>query len=717
MRPTILIFLLLFLSVAVGQQKDAVDFTEGHIRIEVIPDSSLIKGNVVYDFLVNRPADSIVISSRGLEITQIRLGKDELAYAQKGNQIIIPRSWERGSYKGLTIVYRAQPKQAVYFPGWHLNEQLLDDAALAREGGRQVWTQGQGKYSSSWVPSFDDMNEKVKFSLDIIFPSGYTVLANGKLTGTQDFTGKTLWKYRIKHPVSSYLLAFVAGHYDKKTVRTSSGVTVELYYYPDDRSRVASTYQHTREIFDYLEEEIGVKYPWANYKQVPVRDFLYAGMENVGVTVFSDTYMTDSIGVADKSYVNVNAHELAHHWFGNMVTEENGKHHWLQEGFATYYALLAERHLLGDDHYYWKLYDSFSKLSALSETGKGEALLDPGAGSITFYEKGAWALHMLKERTGEKAFRAGVKKLLTTHAFSNITTEDLISSMVMYTDADLEEFQKVWLESQEFPVEEALESLRKNEFIRRYTDCVSDNSPAVVLYNEYVGLLKEGIYYPLKHYVLKRAASWPGGLRDSLWNVALRAGDLKTRQGVALAADSISVHLKPGFETLLDDASYLTVQEALLKLWMAFPEDRERYLRSTAHLQGFEDKALRVLWLGLALFTPEFSEEAPDLFRELTSYTSPVYQFEVRQQAMNMLYQTGGFTRRSLRYLLEGTGHPAWQFSRFSKHMLDSLLVQQEARIQLRALLPELGEEEQSKLRMRLKNLDTDSGQSQPPRP
>lgn len=717
MKGYLYILFLLCISASWAQRSGSVDFTEGRIAIEVVPDSGLVRGEVVYDLKVLEATDSIVVSSRQLDISGVTLGGRALEFATRGNDLVLYHSWDKGIYRDLEIRYKAQPQQALYFSGWNLAESEILDEEFRNEGGRQVWTQGQGKYSSSWVPSFDDMNEKVVFSLDILFPSGFEVLANGKLKDKEQKGDKTLWKYRMKHPVSSYLLAFVAGKYRNTSFKTASGIPVSLYYYPSDSLKVEATYRHTKAIFDYLEEEIGVDYPWVNYKQVPVRDFLYAGMENVSLTLFSDAYMTDNIGSLDRSYVNVNAHELAHHWFGNLVTEINGTHHWLQEGFATYYALLSERHLYGDDHYYWRFYDTARKLAALSESGKGESLLDPGAGSLTFYEKGAWALHILRERVGDKAFKKAVRTLLESHAFENIETNDFLEALGAYTGADLDDFRREWLENKRFPEEEAMASLTRNNFIRSYVDHVKDSAPPVVLYNDYVRVLKGDAYYPLKQYLLRRAVSWPLALKDSLWSFALEQGDLRTRQGVALAADTITGHLKPHFETLLDDSSYITVQEALLKLWMAFPEHREAYLRKTAQLKGLEDRALRVLWLGLALFTPEFREEAPELFEELTAYTGPKYQFEVRQQALNMLFQTGGFTKASLLNLIGGTHHPSWQFSRFCKSMLDRLVVQPETRIQLRALLPELDEEKGELLRTRLDSTAVAPGATHSPRP
>lgn len=702
----ILVFIPFF---AGAQYTGKVDFTEGAIHIEIVPEKGQIAGEVTYQFKVHEKTDTLFISSRGLDITAVQWNAKELKYAVKGNDLTIFHPFEQGVYSDLTIQYKANPERAVYFPGFTTTTFSEDPVVVSGEGGRQVWTQGQGKYTSSWVPSFDDMNEKVIYTMEVLVPKGYELLASGQFKGKETLDDKTLWKYAMKKPVSSYLLAFVLGNYRKIERRSRSGVPLELYYYPSDSVEAKTTYAYSAEIFDFLEKEIGVPYPWKVYRQVPVRDFLYAGMENVTLTVFSDSFITDSIGFTDKNYVNVNAHELAHHWFGNLVTEESGKHHWLQEGFATYYALLAERELFGDDYYYWKLYNSALQLIRLSEDGKGEALLDPHAGSLTFYEKGAWALHSLKEKVGKKAFHLGVKEMLTTYGFKNVNTRIFLEILSKYTDNDLEEFRRQWLEAVEFPEEEVIKSLRKNSFISKYSDIQEDEASPVVVYNEYQQLLKEPWYFPLKQMLIRRATEWPEKLRDSLWLRALKSDDLYVRQGVAMAADTLSEPLKKPFEQLLTDRSYVTVQEALMKLWLTFPGERHGYLEQTKHITGFEDRSFRILWLGLALFTPEYEGDSLRFFEELQSYTGPGWQFETRQHAFEMLFEIGGITKRSLFNLIQGLDHPAWQFSRFCRTMLDRLVLKPEVRIQLRTIMPELDPALAERLRSKLDSIKLES--------
>ena len=384
-----------------AQIQDKVDFLHAQVWIEPEPVENRIHGTVTYQFEVIKDVDSVYLDAVNMDFSKVFIDGKKMDYVYDGKKITIKTDLKKGGQHDLSLAYVAKPKQTVYFLGW-------DDAVRNNE---QVWTQGQGKYTSHWLPSFDDMTEKVEFDLEITLEQAYTVIANGKLIKKEplpDSNGYT-WQFDMEKPMSSYLVGFAIGNYNKKTVESSSAIPIELYYEPTDVAKVEPTYRYTEAIFDFLETEIGVPYPWQDYKQVPVQDFLYAGMENTTCTIFSNQYVVDSIAFVDKNYVNINAHELAHQWFGNLVTETSSEHHWLHEGFATFYAYLAEKDIFGEDYFYWRLLETAKALERFSGDDNGEALRNPNAGSLTFYEKGAWALVMLEDRIGEEAFKKGIQ--------------------------------------------------------------------------------------------------------------------------------------------------------------------------------------------------------------------------------------------------------------------------------------------------------------------
>ena len=491
----------------------------------------------------------------------------------------------------------------------------------------------------------------------------------------------------MKEPMSSYLVAFAIGDFNKKELVSTSGIPIELYYKPSDSLKVEPTYRYSKQIFDFLETEIGVPYPWQNYKQVPVRDFLYAGMENTTATFFSEAFVVDSIGFNDRNYVNVNAHELAHQWFGDMVTETANEDHWLQEGFATYYALLAEKDIFGEDYYYWQLYQTAEQLKAMSDEGKGESLLNPKASSLTFYQKGAWALHILRDRIGDRAFKTAIKNYLEKYKFKNVSTEDFLNEVKAVSETDISDFEKNWLQQTAFQSEEAYQSLLKSLFIKKYFEVSSlraapiENkknqlNTALTFPNDFIG--QEAVYQLAGEAI-------PETL--SLYKKAFESNNLYVRQAVALSLQTIPNELKSEYESLLNDDSYVTMETALYQLWMQFPEKRAEYLNKTKGIEGFQNKNIRQLWLALALVTEGYeTTEKENYLKELKNYTSTDYSFEIREKAFEYINELQLWDLETLKNLVEASVHPTWRFSKPSKEMLNDLLQNEKYYEQIKVL-------------------------------
>ncbi|TQD39277.1 M1 family metallopeptidase [Haloflavibacter putidus] len=675
-----------------AQQLDKVDFLQLNAALEIFPEKELIQGDVELNFKILEATDSIYVDAKNMQATLQKGSTFDATLHLAKDKIWILGNFKKNKTYTLHFSYSVQPKQTMYFLGWDSG------------GSKQVWTQGQGKYTSHWLPSIDDVNDKLIFSIDYKIPKKLKLAANGKLVDTLVTANKKLWRYQMQKPMSSYLVAMAFGNYAYKTIEAENGTPLKLYYEPKDSLKVEPTYRYTKEIFDFLEAEIGVDYPWQNNKQVPVRDFLYAGMENTSLTIFSESFVTDSIGFIDRNYVNVNAHELAHQWFGNLVTETSSTHHWLQEGFATYYALLAEREIFGDDYFYYKLYQSAEQLRALSESGKGEALLNPKASSLTFYQKGAWALHILKEKIGKEAFTEAIRAYLKKYAYKNVTTDNFFTEVEKVSQTDLTEFKKNWMLQSAFQAREALESLKKSSFMREYLDLAALRTKT--LESKRIDLQK-ALSFPVNDYLGQEAvyqlASENTASVINLYKKAFASNNILVRQAIALRSNKIPKNLQTQYESLLEDASYLTKEKALLSLWQNFPRKRHEYLDKMRGIEGFRNKNIELLWLTLNLATPDYEPaKQQDYYNKLSGYTAPKYDYAVRENAFGYLYQINLFSVKNYKDLLQGTTHEVWRFRKFCRQLLAQLLSEQEHRAEIQALANDLPAKQQKYLEKQL---------------
>ncbi|SHI76939.1 aminopeptidase N [Arenibacter nanhaiticus] len=683
MKHLLYIVFLLVVCIVHGQHQDKVNFIKGKISLGIHPKNKSIQGSVNYSFTALEKVDSVFLDAKNMTFLSVLLNNKKVKFKADDQRLILYKKLKKNKTYTLDLNYKVQPKQAVYFIGW--------DSNLPN---KQVWTQGQGKYTSHWLPSFDDMTEKVVFDMEIRFDKDYKAIANGELQDTLTVDGIKTWRYSMDKPMSSYLLAFAIGDYEKKELFTATKVPVELYYYPQDSALVAPTYKYTQEIFDFFEKEIGVPYPWGNYKQIPVRDFLYAGMENTSATIFSDAYMIDSIAFNDRNFVNINAHEMAHQWFGNLVTQESSESHWLHEGFATYYALLAEKEIFGAEYYYWKLYESAKQLAELSAKGQGESLLDPTASSLTFYEKGAWALHIIRENIGETAFKEGVNQYLRKNSFKNTNIEAFLAEMALVSGKDLSLFKEQWLQEKIFPFSVAKGSLKKGsesllELFNLEQELITSQVNRSIAIQKYWN--KTAVPQFKSHLVKTYYKSLPQELIKEIFD----SNDIVLRQAIAIAAPEVPVGLKDEFESLLEDHSYITIEHVLYKLWINFPQDRSDYLLRTKEVVGLPSKNVRILWLTLALLTKDFEPHNKAVyFKELSGYTAPEFGMEVRQNAFQLLWDTIGFSDNNLLDLINASQHHSWQFKKFSQTMLKELMGHKEYRKRIIGLSEKLNEAE-----------------------
>lgn len=415
-----------------------VDMQHMKLELQLVPTDGKVIGDVTHTFItLQKDVSTIELDGPGIKINKASLDGAEVKFTTTLTKVIItcsPLAW--GSKHDLKLSYEATPKKGLYFIGWN------DPKNLSR---KQIWSQGQGIDNRHWIPFYDEMNDKLTTEMIVTFDSKYKVLSNGtKLSEKDNKNGTKTWHYKMMHPHAPYLVMLGVGEYDIKQSKSKSGVPMNFWYYPEYKDRVEWTYKYSEDMMNYFEKMIGVKYPWESYSQIPVQEFMYGAMENTTATIFGDFYHVDARAYIDRDYVKTNAHELAHQWFGDLVTARSAAHHWLQESFATYYNMMYELRAYGQEHYDWKRRQAVEQ--ALEESKKDLLpIAHSKAGVVRHYPKGAHVLHMLKYVVGEEQYNAAIKYYLEKHAYANVDSEDLLIAFHERLGLSLDWFWEQWV--------------------------------------------------------------------------------------------------------------------------------------------------------------------------------------------------------------------------------------------------------------------------------
>lgn len=643
------LFLSFFFGVMLAQPNKKVDFLTLHAQVTPNFETKSITGNCTFTFDVKQPVDTIKIDAKNMDFYSLSLNEKSVHFQNNKKQLVLYEGFAIGR-NVLKFTYEATPKQALYFVG--NNENF------------QIWTQGQGKYTSHWLPSFDDVNEKLIFSTDVVCRTDYTALSNGVLQSkTLNSKGSHYtWSYAMTKPMSSYLVMLAIGKYDKKEGISKNKIPLEWYIEPIDSSKFETTYCYSQKMFDYLNKKIGVKYPWQVYRQVPVRDFVYAGMENTTATIFAREYVVDNMGYNDQNYINVNAHELAHQWFGDLITATEGKHHWLQEGFATYYALMAEKNIFGEDHYFSSLYNNWLKIRTASSRDT-IPILNEKASSLSFYQKGAWALHALKEDIGERKFDKAVKKYLKKYAFQNVKTDDFLNEIKKVAPRyDVLSFQKKWLENGKFdsiynPYLKKWKQYKYLEMVRASSTWQNNQKDSL-----YIALLQDkNIHAVVKQAILSKFINTNFTEKEKFLRAAFTDKNILVQKAIVRAISNYPLDFQPIIDSLFENSSYDIKKDMLNNIIMS--DEQKKQKLATSEIYSHKDSMLRVTWLRLALQLHYKPEQTLEFNKELNELTSANHDIYTRLSAFWSLNLLAPENKEALANLFLATQHYNWQLN------------------------------------------------------
>jgi hypothetical protein len=401
--------------------------------LKIDPYKKRIEARISLSFIPLRSTlDSLYFDLAEVKFNSIKINEKELKFVRRSNgyAIYTPFIMYYGRDYIISFDYVAEPAEGINFIGW-------DDAKNIQR--KQIWAHRP----NGWLPYSEGL---VKVDMKITFDKKYKVFSNGirQEVITNPDSSTLTWHYIMPDPHPYFSTALVIGDYKYKESKSSQGIPLEFWYYPDRENCVEPTYRYTEQMFDFFEKEMGLYYPWSVYREAPVVDYLYGAMETTTSTIYADFFLVDNRGFLGRNYVNVNAHELAHQWFGNYVVHLSNKHVWLTEGFGTYYAKLFEKSIFGDDYYQNERNNELIRTLAASEKDSFP-LAHGNGGSERWYPKGSLVIDMLRYVMGDNEFRIMIRDYLEKHPNQIVETNDLLKTIHETTGMSLDWFFDEWI--------------------------------------------------------------------------------------------------------------------------------------------------------------------------------------------------------------------------------------------------------------------------------
>ena len=436
--PLLLLLLLLLLPPTVTAQdlKFAADrpFDLWHLRLDAEVDlrKKTLKGTARLEMTALRPSSSVRLDAVNLQVHDVTVLRGEpgqpqkIRFANDGKvlEVMLPQDATRGERFTVLVHYTCHDPE--------LGLAFFAPTAAEPDTPYQVWSQGETIATRHWIPIFDHPNERLSSEMHITVEKDLKVLSNGRRVSEKPQPdGRVTWHWAQAKDHVPYLITLVVGKFAIKTEQWR-GRTVDYWVPPDRAADIDRSFANTIPMLDFFSEKIGVEYPWAKYTQIVVEQFRHGGMENTSATTLNERTLHDERARLDFSSDGLVAHELAHQWFGDLLTCRDWAHTWLNEGFATYFEALWAEHHLGRDEF---LLNMSRKANSARNGGKKLPIVHRGYTGAwqqfdsRAYPKGAWVLHMIRSRLGDEMWWKSIYNYTSTHAHQTVETTDLRKSI------------------------------------------------------------------------------------------------------------------------------------------------------------------------------------------------------------------------------------------------------------------------------------------------
>jgi aminopeptidase N len=401
---------------------------------------------------INDGLTVVTFDAVDLEVSDVTNGSGlALEYRTIGAklEIDLERAYQSAETLSVVITYTAHPhEKGLYF--------VRPDEGYPNKR-LQVWSQGEMEESRYWFPCWDFPNDKLTSEMIVTVDNGFKAISNGALIDSirnQDGTTTFHWREDIPHVY--YLVSLVIGEF--AVIRDSwNNIPVNYYVVPEDSSLAERSFSKTPDMMEFFSTKIGIPYPYEKYAQVVVQDFIWGGMENISASTMTRRMLHDERAHQDYTSHGLVAHELAHQWWGNLITTKNWSNAWLNEGFTSYFDLLYTEHDLGLDEFAMRL-----RATKNSYFGEDRSRYRRNVVTNLFedpeqmfdshtYRKGALVMHMLRTTLGDKLFWKAINYYATTNREKSVETSDFRRAIEESTGKPLEKFFAQWIHSAGYP--------------------------------------------------------------------------------------------------------------------------------------------------------------------------------------------------------------------------------------------------------------------------
>lgn len=399
-------------------------------------------------------SNTFELDAKAMIIHAIKLGQTSLKYEYDGFtlKVKLPKEYQRDEEFTIYIKYTAQPEKVKQKGSSAITSAkglyFINADGSDKNKPTQVWTQGETEASSCWFPTIDSPNQKTSQEIYITVPNKYKTLSNGTLV-SQKNNGSTrtdYWKLDQKH--APYLFFMGVGEYE---IIKDSYKNIPVNYYVEKKyaSVAKDIFGLTPEMIGFFSKITGIEYPWSKYSQIVGRDYVSGAMENTTAVIHGEkAYQMPGQLIDDNVQENTIAHEIFHHWFGNLVTSESWSNLTLNESFANYSEYLWREHKYGKNNADAHLFEDITGYKESQNEDKNlvryyyadkEDMFD-----AVSYNKGGAILHMLRNYLGDKAFFEGLNVYLTENKYKSAEAHQLRLAFEKVSGKDLNWFFNQW---------------------------------------------------------------------------------------------------------------------------------------------------------------------------------------------------------------------------------------------------------------------------------